>query len=677
MVKIILFLLMQVLNSNTAMADASVVTDSAKQCVLSDKEKQDVKNCAEIYKQKECASLKEDPTFGPYLFTCDPREIRADASLVLTQAKDSCIAGLKSALEEFQNILSNLGSGIEGMVEEEKVAQALCMTELGYNRNPIELDREMALRPVQGESKQAFQAASNERQLWRRNPNYKRFRDCVDAKKKTDLPTLEELYEFIRYYARVAQCTRYETHTQFVCPALAPAGILAFSGLGVKALRPILSLRALNSPLGKLFRELEEYAQGKPALVRSLQHGRELISMSDHPPFSILIDLFGIDRNVFRMALVESDIGKIPKVWDKFLLSNTEDARKNIMALQGKGGSKAGDEFKKILSAEQGSNKGPEQGSKRGTEKGSNKGALLNPSLRPEEVVYLFNQGSPLKDYLHQLPGLARVFDDFNYNRITPQEFKTRVETILYHDGPYAGFQKFYSEVIFPTIPEEKLGLDLIKDTVFEGKGQAVVDLPDPVSPSGFIHQLMDRHSLASGIGPKKVFYELMSKGETGKLRHLKESLIEVPTRALEQIEAMEKSLLSDTQAFQITYPQKQALLSAVRAVKDRTKREIAYLKDRIEVVEGDGKIEQIKLKINGREIEVNNSTTGDEMARHIDDLLKEERQRNGDPVTELIRTPSKKKVLALPAFAMLCPGLFGPQDATSAGKDSSALGAN
>ncbi len=162
-------------------------------------------------------------------------------------------------------------------------------------------------------------------------------------------------------------------------------------------------------------------------------------------------------------------------------------------------------------------------------------GGHLLPQKSLEEIRKGFKDFPARIGYLHELPGMIHALEALDKG-LSLEEFKIRIQTNLYHNGPNEGFWKHVLENF------AKGNDDFFKGTVFE-KGY-----PSPNNRYSLWHTLLDRLDQGTGGGHLKI--EAETKGIVPIQKFIHEMMNDNPDGTLEQFKILNQKaeeLLADS----------------------------------------------------------------------------------------------------------------------------------
>ncbi|MBP7844277.1 MAG: hypothetical protein KA116_05635 [Proteobacteria bacterium] len=151
-------------------------------------------------------------------------------------------------------------------------------------------------------------------------------------------------------------------------------------------------------------------------------------------------------------------------------------------------------------------------------------GGHLLPQKSLEEIRKGFKDFPARIGYLHELPGMIHALEALDKG-LSLDEFKIRIQTNLFHNGPNEGFWKHVLEYF------AKGNDDFFKGTVFEN------GYPSPNNRYSLWHTLLDR--LDQGTGGGHLKFEAETKGIVPIQKFIHEMMNDNPDGTLEQFKIL------------------------------------------------------------------------------------------------------------------------------------------
>ncbi|MFT6070114.1 MAG: hypothetical protein ACJAT2_003753 [Bacteriovoracaceae bacterium] len=356
------------------------------------------------------------------------------------------------------------------------------------------------------------------------------------------------------------------------------------------------------------------------------------------------LESIGFSYPSFKRGVIDSDLGKLNE-FKKLLYIKSKKSDHLLSFLKGEGSEKSKAVLKKVL------DRYPSQ-----------KRYVLNPALTNDHLRKVFKKYIVLQHYLHELPGIADSLHYFDLGILGEDEFIKELKTNLFHNGPHAGFWKFFSEETLPSmIGSDKLVRTFFLNTPYEGEkikgGFIPPSYPGPLSLEGYIHVAFDRLSQGTRGGVSKIFEEIRKYKGQSDVEKMSSLLFDNPRSTQEQI-----SMLIDlaTEDLNLNDQQRIKLIQILERIKKRLRSYISFVTENIEF-KIEGQLPVLKIKKNEKEMTVFKSSAkllsitkisgasvseprilddpmafGDELKEEIMNALKKEEALNGAPFLEI-----------------------------------------
>ncbi|MEM7645588.1 MAG: hypothetical protein AAF203_01650 [Pseudomonadota bacterium] len=611
---------------------------------LSQKTCDAIHQCRDHYASFQCENLKTIPGMGDKVTSCSLDEVQEDARDQFGKIIESCGLSIADSVKQLLVGLSQIELGPGHMIETTLMANAVCKGELGYDFNEaqqIQNDRYIETGVVthlrQDGEMNKFRRC--QRKMFSKLANYK----------PLNLPSLQELKKMIDLAYKGALCLRPEARAEFVCPTL--ASMVGGGAVGFALRRAILRAalaETLTPDLNEYFAELEASAN-KDKEKLSVRHQEDLVAATHSVAANEAIDKAGIDRKSLVYGKLDSDVGKSAHAWDRNFMLPSKRNNDFILALQGRG--PHGHLFQKIF------------------DKHYRGRSLLPRDQTPAEIRRVLadrnvNTPNPIKNYLHEIPGMGNALDDLLAGKISEVEFEKRIMANLGHNGPHEGFWGFFGETILgqftlrPGIPNEGR---FFAGTIFDdGPNNRGVYAPRyrlPVSVEGFFHTVVDRISQGTRGGITKLFSEIggnalekkpnirlgeltiptPDKNGLGVLRSL---LTTNPTNTVAQMNKIIQGLDNPNRRPQFSPAQTQALRDYTVTAKKRLEDQNRFIAENMRVR---GKPDPHTIDLEYRDSVGNQvvetitlNTPADDAVEMMNRFMLAEERLNGDPISGL-----------------------------------------
>ncbi len=474
---------------------------------------------------------------------------------------------------------------------------------------------------------------------------------CVARKssegRKVSLPSLSQIKNALEDILHSSQCFKAESVAQIVCPVVASVLVGALEGYLLKRSLIFFANRAAVNggktalEVGKAAEELKKKANSIKETL-SVSHQMDLIVATESYAGKKAFANLGMDLRQTQLAILDSDAGKMVDVWTKNILS--PDADEVIKVLNGQSTSSASRALKEVFTAS-----------------GMKGKTLLNGELSPAQLRIVLEKNPKLMTgYMHELPGLSEAITDFNAQKISIIEFQTRMQASLFHNGPNAGFWKFYGDEIVPQILDEskdEASKSFFKNTVFEGvtnsKGVVVPSYPSPLSKEGVFHTVVDRLSQASRGGFTKIYMEMGAPSGKKGLEELNRLLINNPEGTIKQLEALN---LHVAKMGNLANNERQGLSSIAKDAIDRLKLQqkfysVNYKNSEMEIKWGRNQV-----------IHLNEKASAEDIYKALSEVMAAEEKANKEPLSTFIKTSfgsamARPAALGLADLPLICAG--------------------
>lgn len=371
----------------------------------------------------------------------------------------------------------------------------------------------------------------------------------------------------------------------------------------------------------------------------SIDHQKEILR-AVQGKLKLELEGIGFSNASFKRGVIDSDLGKL-KEFKKLLFVKSKKSDQLLSFLKGAGSKKSQAVLVKVLE------KYPSQ-----------KRYILNPSITNDSLRKIFKKHIVLQHYLHELPGIADSLHYYELGVLPEEEFIKELKTNLFHNGPHAGFWKFFSEQTIPgMVGKDKMVKNFFLNTPYEGEkvkgGFIPPSYPGPLSLEGYIHVAFDRLSQGTRGGVSKIFEEIRKYKGQSDVEKMSSLLFDNPRSTQEQI-----SLLIDlaTEDLILTDQQKLKLVQLLERIRTRLRSYISYVTENIEF-KIEGQLPVLKIRKGEQEVIVFKSSTkllsitkvsgasvseprilddemafGDELKEEIMNVLKKEEALNGAP---------------------------------------------
>lgn len=651
-------------------------------CTATGTEKQTIQNCLIAMQENDCSETPEE-----YRRNCfDPKEAAHKTENTFGM---NCAKGAKKAVENTVESLPHILPGLKTAAQD----VAKWFVKVGKNVGRLATENKEYLAEVRA---QARKECMKNKEFQKAYANYQKARINLSSVEATQphlmaynqkfdacvrdlegngrlagidvtpdiLPDEEEVRSFL-------SCYKKDVQQSLICEVAAPMAAGGASALAIKAAAKwavskstrfgAAQLAVSNAILGqKIDHTIKKYIDRvdkkdlTPAERESLHHQLDIATALKSPEMMAKFKDLGLSDDEVIMAvkgMLDSDMGKIAS--NRLLL--TTNSRKSNQLLDVVSGrdefTPAGKAFRELMG-----------------EMGFKDQGLFNKNLTNDDVREIMSQATHLPNYMHEVPGIINAIDDLNANKITRSEFKIRVETNLFHNGPQDGFWGFYTDTLVPgDLKQHAKAGQFFENTVYKGDvvdGVTKPKYPIATSKTGLIHATLDRLSQATDVGNTKIFLEMngkkLSKNMKEKISSIPNPLDEKPpingmntlrdllvgngsmksnpANSLAQLKTLESHVVSVPG---LNLRERSAINSIVAASRDRTLAFQDFVKSNAEFIQGpDGNVNKILLKDHlGRDIGVIDAeTTTDEALKKIHDLFEAEKKLNGDPMTDLMK---------------------------------------
>ncbi len=376
----------------------------------------------------------------------------------------------------------------------------------------------------------------------------------------------------------------------------------------------------------------------------SIDHQKEILR-DVQGRVKLELESIGFSYPAFKRGVIDSDLGKL-KEFKELLYVKSKKSDQLLSFLKGAGSEKSKAVLKKVL------DRYPSQ-----------KRYVLNPSITNDKLRVIFKKHIVLQHYLHELPGIADSLHYYELGILAEEEFIKELKTNLFHNGPHAGFWKFFSEQTLPAmIGSDKLVKTFFLNTPYEGEkmkgGFVPPSYPGPLSLEGYIHVAFDRLSQGTRGGVSKIFEEIRKFKGQSDVEKMSSLLFDNPRSTQEQI-----SMLIDlaTEDLNLNDQQRTKLIQLLEKIRKRLRSYISFVTENIEF-KIEGQLPVLKIRKNEKETVVFKSSAkllsitkvsgasvseprilddalvfGDELKEEIMNILKKEEALNGAPFLEAI----------------------------------------
>ncbi|MBK23078.1 MAG: hypothetical protein CME70_03640 [Halobacteriovorax sp.] len=371
----------------------------------------------------------------------------------------------------------------------------------------------------------------------------------------------------------------------------------------------------------------------------SIQHQKDVV-LSVRGKLKLELEKSGFSFVNYKKGVIDSDMGKLPE-FKKLLYEKSEKSDQLLSFLKLQGGEKSKKVLAEVLE------KFPVK-----------QRALLNPALSNDQLRALFKKHPVLQHYLHEFPGMADPLHFFQTGLITREEFKKQLLTNMFHNGPHAGFWKFYSEGTIPgLVGKDPKAKNFFLNTAYEGEktknGFISPRYPGPLSYEGYVHVVFDRLSQGTKGGVEKIFAEIRKFPGQSDVEKMASLLFDNPPGTLEQLSALYDLAEEDPY---LNENERKAIKKLIQDTQSRLNLYIAFVARHFEL-----KIEKnipvLLLRTNQNDFLIFKSFAkehtvkdqksvvqnisdpiqfGDKLSNHVIELLSIEESKNGYPFSNL-----------------------------------------
>lgn len=401
------------------------------------------------------------------------------------------------------------------------------------------------------------------------------------------------------------------------------------------------SLKDLSQIDQAYARRLELLLENRPmkSETTSIDHQKEILR-AVQGKLKLDLEAIGFINSSFKRGVIDSDLGKLTE-FKKLLYLKSIKSDQLLSFLKGEGSKKSKAVLKKILE------KYP-----------THRRYILNPAMTNDALRKAFKKHVVLQHYLHELPGIADSLHYYELGILPEDEFIRELKTNLFHNGPHAGFWKFFSEQTLPSmIAKDKSVKTFFLNTPYEGEkikgGFIPPRYPGPLSLEGYIHVAFDRLSQGTRGGVSKIFEEIRKYKGQSDVEKMSSLLFDNPRSTQEQV-----SMLIDlaTEDPNLNEGQRLKLIQVLEKIRTRLRSYISFVTENIEFkIEGQlpvlkirkGEQEFIIFKSSSKLLSItkisgasaleprildNAEAFGDELKEEIMQALQKEEALNGAP---------------------------------------------
>ncbi len=375
------------------------------------------------------------------------------------------------------------------------------------------------------------------------------------------------------------------------------------------------------------------------AELSSIEHQRDVVT-SVRGKLKLELEKSGFLFKHYKKGVIDSDMGKLPE-FKKLLFEKSEksDLLLDFLKLQGN------EKSKKVLLEV--------------LEKFPTKQrALLNPALSNDQIRSLFKKHPVLQHYLHEFPGMADPLYFYNSGLITKEDFKNQLLTNMFHNGPHAGFWKFYSEGTIPgLVGKDPKAKNFFLNTAYEGiktkSGFIAPKYPGPLSYEGYVHVVFDRLSQGTKGGVGKIFEEIRKFPGQSDVEKMASLIFDNPPGTQEQLSALYDLAEEDTN---LNEEERKAIKKLIQDTQSRMNSYISFVAQHFELkIEKNVPVLLIRNKKNeflifksiGQKHTVKDHNSkvqtisdpikfGDNLSKQVIELLSKEEAKNGYPFLNL-----------------------------------------
>lgn len=591
-------------------------------------------DCHENYVRNDCHELVKEEKASEFLQDCSTAELIKEKSQSLLDVLKNCTVGVSEDIRQTVQFISSLPGAAANSLgrhrEANLKAQGICKNKLGYS----------------------FDNAVKSKYMDHKGQDLYQWNQCVWEQSmqilnypKPPIPNIDEAIQSLRELDQKRLCFKASAQSFFVCPVLA-GGIFGMTGSFLRKKMVNLYRAKIRSP--KVQETIDQYQKSlSPGekYQRSFQSTVDQVDFLENPKVAALAKSGDIDPKQMAIGLIESDLGKDPKYWNKIFEVN-EGTENLIEALQGKGNTPAARALLQLYKSE-----------------GRGDRPFLNPKISPSEIRKVLKESPTMQFYLHEIPGMLTPIRELNAGKITVKEFEDRIRTIQFHNGPHEGFYRMAGEVFVPDALrklDDGKYLDFLKGSQFEGKdGKAIY--PTPMGLSGYISTLGDRISQGSRGGRTKIFFdragtkmqthprsplsEIVSGNKPVGMEYVHEVLFFVGEGTLKQMDALIKlgpqgNIPEGTKKLAVQFGQDR---------RRRLQKIDEFVQKNVEVQKEGDAFKKFILQYEDSmgqpvKVTITADTPIDKTLQKIDDFLASEERLNGDPFRDLPKDKSPQK---------------------------------
>lgn len=405
--------------------------------------------------------------------------------------------------------------------------------------------------------------------------------------------------------------------------------------------RGLESVRSLLDMESAYLQRLPGFSKGRTnkAELSSIQHQKDVVN-SVRGGLRSRLEKEGFTYKQYHRGVVDSDMGKLPE-FKNLLTEKSPKSDQLLSFLKLQGSAKSKKVLLELL------NKFP-----------AKQRALLNPSLTNDQLRSIFKKNPVLQHYLHEFPGMADPLYFFEEGIIDEYQFKQQLKTNMFHNGPHAGFWKFYSEVTIPgLVGKDPRGKKFFLNTAYEGgknkKGFILPSYPGPISFEGYVHVIFDRLSQGTRGGVDKIFEEIRVFPGQSDVEKMTSLLFDNPLSTQDQFSALYDLALEDPA---LKENQRKAVKELIETSQARLNAYIAFVTQRF-ALKVEKNVPVLVIKPNDKEVlafkstgdkhsikaadqklrqVANSNAFGDELKETVVKLLIEEEKLNGNLLKDL-----------------------------------------
>lgn len=633
-----------------------------------------VQTCRNTFIENDCDGFAETAEQKKKLIDCSEESIGKEKQKSFEEVLDSCSGSVKKSvldtISKLADLPNHLTDNFDKMISVGLAAQKICEAKLGYSHMQAWQDQFVD---------------RNKGLLYEHNRCTDRERDRLYDFKLPDIPNMKQMLRAVRQLKRANQCFRGDVQAQVICPIAASligggaAGVLAKFALK----RAVLITTA--SKVAKEGSRVDAYAAEIATLAKkekeilSGDHVQDLIDFSKTKQGLALAEKLGLDVEHLRMGLLDSDLGKNLKGWQVKVLDKSDESEELLNVLTGRSKSIAGDAMREILD-----------------EAGMGGKTFLSKNLSNDQLREIIKKNGAMQGFLHEVPGMGSAIDDFLTKKIiTKEQFKIRMKTNLFHNGPHTGFwgDQFADKIVPNSMGNaDDLTKTFFKDTLFDrGPNKDGIHAPlypGSLSSEGVYHTLIDRLSQGTRGGMIKIFaevagdaYETNRKVPLGQilmfgkppngLNSLTDLVMKSPFETERQMAMLQKHTEALKKAGHLNVSQQKALEKMIEDGRERLNVQNRFISETVTRYPSEGPVTRLTLEysdVDGKYVRkvITPNTPADEAVHEINQLMLAEEKLSGDPMRSLgsgAKGISQGKVLASMAVGGTASALSVPPD--------------